>query len=69
MAVDPVTVKQLTQVEVKLTTDEDARHRTMILAFVPAIGLCLLIALILYLVTSPFSALAGWPVGDEVKAV
>ncbi len=69
MAVDPVTAKLLAQAVIKLTTDEEARHRTMILIFAPAIGLCLLISLILYLITSPFSALSGWLVGDEVKVV
>lgn len=41
--------------------------QNMILA--PVLGLLLLIAFILYLITSPFSVLSQWLIGDEVNVV
>ena len=65
MAIDPLTAKLLAQA----ATDEESRRRTLILILAPILGLLLLIAFILYLITSPFSMLSQWLVGDEVRVV
>ena len=69
MAIDPLTAKLLAQVAARAATDEESRRRTLILILAPILGLLLLIAFILYLITSPFSMLSQWLVGDEVSVV
>lgn len=69
MAIDPLTAKLLAQAAVKVATDEETRRKVFFIILAPAIALILLIALILYLITSPFSALSGWLVGDELSAI
>lgn len=69
MAVDPLTAKLIAQATVQVATNEQARKRLLMLILAPTIGILLLIALIVYLITSPFSMLAGWLVGDELAAV
>lgn len=69
MAIDPVTAKILAQVALKAASDEESHKRIFIIILAPVLFLLLLIALILYLITSPFSMLAGWLVGDEINAV
>jgi hypothetical protein len=69
MAIDPATAKLLAQAAIKVVTDGETRRRVFILILAPIIGLILLIALILYLITSPFSSLEKWLSGDEVSAV
>ena len=65
MAIDPLTAKLLAQA----ATDEESRRRMLLLILAPILGLLLLIAFILYLITSPFSMLSQWLVGDEVGVV
>ena len=69
MAVDPITAKILAQLAAQAVTDEQARKRLLIIILAPIIFLLALIALIVYLITSPFSILSGWLVGDELAAV
>ena len=69
MAIDPVTAKILAQAALKAASDEGTRKRIFIIILAPVLFFLLLIALILYLITSPFSMLAGWLVGDEINAV
>ncbi|WP_342758914.1 C39 family peptidase [Kineothrix sedimenti] len=69
MAVDPLTAKILTQIAAQAATDEQARKRLLIIILVPAVTFLMLIALILYLITSPFSVLAQWLIGDELSVV
>lgn len=69
MAVDPITAKILAQLAAQAAIDEQARKRLLCIILGPIVFLLLLIALILYLITSPFSLLAGWLVGDELAAV
>lgn len=73
MAIDPLTAKLLAQAAARAAaraaTDEESRRRTLILILAPILGLLLLIAFILYLITSPFSVLSQWLVGDEVSVV
>lgn len=69
MAIDPLTAKLLAQAAARAATDEESRRRTLILILAPILGLLLLIAFILYLITSPFSMLSQWLVGDEVSVV
>ena len=69
MAIDPVTAKILAQVALQAASYEESRKRIFIIILAPVLFLLLLIALILYLITSPFSMLAGWLVGDEINAV
>lgn len=69
MAVDPLTAKILTQIAAQAATDEQARKRLLIIILVPTVTFLMLIALILYLITSPFSVLAQWLIGDELSVV
>ena len=67
MAVDPLTAKILAKVAVQAATDSESRKRILFMILAPVLGLLLLIAFILYLITSPFSVLSQWLIGDEVK--
>lgn len=58
MAIDPLTAKLLAQAAARAATDEESRRRLLILILAPILGLLLLIAFILYLITSPFSVLS-----------
>ncbi len=49
--------------------DKESRKRLFAIIAGPVIFLLLLVALVLYLATSPLSALAGWLSGDETAAV
>lgn len=69
MAVDPLTAKILTQIAAQAATDEQARKRLLIIILGPAVALLLLIALILYILTSPLSIFAEWAMGDELAAI
>lgn len=69
MAIDPVTARILAQLAVKTATDEETRKRVFLIILAPILAVLLLIAFILYLITSPFSALSGFLVGDEVDLV
>ena len=69
MAIDPLTAKLLAQAAARAATDEESRRRTLILILSPILSLLLLIAFILYLITSPFSVLSQWLIGDEVGVV
>jgi hypothetical protein len=69
MAVDPLTAKILAQIAAQAVTDEQARKRLLIIILGPAVAVLMLIALILYLITSPFSVLAQWLIGDELTVV
>ena len=69
MAIDPLTAKLLAQAAARAATDEESRRRLLILILAPILGLLLLIAFILYLITSPFSVLSQWLAGDEVGVV
>lgn len=69
MAVDPLTAKILAQIAGQAVTDEQARKRLLIIILIPVITFIMLITLILYLITSPFSVLAQWLIGDELSVV
>ena len=69
MAIDPLTAKLLAQAAARAATHEESRRKTLILILAPILGLLLLVAFILYLITSPFSMLSQWLVGDEVNMV
>ena len=69
LAVDPVTAKILAKVAMQAATDSESRKRILFMILAPVIGLLLLIAFILYLITSPFSVLSQWLIGDEVSVV
>jgi len=69
MAVDPLTAKILVRIGAQTVTDEQMRKRLLIIILVPAVIFLILIALILYLITSPFSVLMQWLIGDELSVV
>ncbi len=69
MAVDPLTAKLLAQIAAQAVTDEQARKRLLIIILGPAVALLMLIALILYILTSPLSIFAEWAMGDELAAI
>ncbi len=66
---DPVIVKLLAEAALQAAKDKEGRKRLFALILGPVIFLLLLIALVLYIVTSPFSALADWLSGGETAAV
>lgn len=69
MAVGPLTAKILAQIAAQTVNDEQMRKRLLIIILVPVVTFFMLIALILYLVTSPFSVLTQWLIGDELSVV
>jgi hypothetical protein len=64
-----VVKKLLTKLAVDAATDTEKRRRILILIFAPIIGLLLLIAFIVYIITSPLSLLLGWLMPNEVSVV
>jgi hypothetical protein len=64
-----VVKKLLAKLAVDAATDAEKRKRMMILILAPVIGLLLLIAFIVYIITSPLSLLLGWLLPNEVKVV
>ena len=69
MAVDPITAKLLAHIAAQAATDEQARKRLLILILAPVITVLLLIAFILYLITSPLSLFASWAFGGNELAL
>lgn len=69
MAIDPATAKLIAKVAVDVVTDAEKRRRLMILILAPTIGLLLLIAFIVYIITSPLSLLMGWLLPNEVGII
>lgn len=65
MAIDPITAKILAHIAAQAATDEQARKRLLITILAPIITVLLLIAFILYLITSPLSLFASWAFGSE----
>ena len=57
MAVDPLTAKILAKVAMQAATDSESRKRILFMSLAPVLGLLLLIAFILYLITSQWSEL------------
>jgi hypothetical protein len=64
-----VVKKLLTKLAVDAAADAEKRKRILILILAPVIGLLLLIAFIVYLITSPLSLLMGWLLPNEVSVV
>jgi len=61
--------KLLAKLAVDVATDAEKRRRLLILILAPVIGLLLLVAFIVYILTSPLSFLLGWPLPNEIQAV
>lgn len=66
---NPAVIKILVEVALQVSKDEESRKKMLAIILGPVIFLLVLTALVFYLAISPFSALAGWLVGDEVEAV
>jgi len=66
---DPIIAKLLAEAALQAAKDKEGRKRLLAVILGPVIFLLLLIALVLYIVTSPFSALAAWLTGEETMAV
>lgn len=66
---DPIMAKLLAEAALQAVKDKEGRKRLLAVILGPVIFLLLLIALVLYIVTSPFSALAAWLTGEETIAV
>ena len=64
-----VAKKLLAKLAVDVATDAEKRRRLLILILAPVIGLLLLVAFIVYLLTSPLSLLMGWLLPNELKVV
>lgn len=66
---NPILVKLLAEAALQAVKDKESRNRLFTIILAPVISLLLLVAFVVYLATSPLSALTGWLVGDEVAAV
>lgn len=66
---DSILVKLLAEAALQAAKDKESRNRLLAIILGPVIFLLLLVALTMYLATSPFSALSEWLVGDEAAAV
>lgn len=66
---DPVMAKLLAEAAVQAVKDKEGRNRLFAVILGPVIFLLVLVALVVYLATSPFQVLSGWLVGDEAAAV
>jgi hypothetical protein len=69
MAIDPATAKALVTAATKVATDSETRKKVLIIILAPAIGLLLLIAMILQILTMPFAMLGEAFSGDELAQV
>ncbi|MEN3006003.1 C39 family peptidase [Dehalobacterium formicoaceticum] len=69
MAIDPATAKALATITSKVVTDSEARKKLLLIILAPTIGLLLLIAMILQILTMPFAMLGGAFAGDELAVV
>jgi len=69
MAIDPATAKLLAKAAADVVTDEEKRRRIPILILTPVIGLLLMIAFIVYIITSPLSLLTSWLLPNEVGVI
>ena len=66
---DPILVKLLAEAALQAAKDSEGKNRLLAIILGPVIFLLLLVALVMYLATSPFTALSEWLVGDEIAAV
>lgn len=66
---DPVITKLLAEAALQTAKDRESRNRLFAVILGPVIFLLVLVALVVYLATSPFAALSVWLVGDEAAAV
>lgn len=69
MALNPATVKLITQVVKKAAKDEETRKRLLILIFAPIVGILFVITLVFYIISSPFEAIAGFFKGNDLNKV
>ena len=66
---DPLTAKIITKAATTVVTDEESRKRVLVIILASVIGILLLIAMILQILTMPFGALSGAFLGDELNYV
>ncbi len=69
MAIPPAATKALAKVAIKITTDEQARNKILIPILALIIGLLLLFAMILHILTIPFALLGSMFFGNELDWV
>lgn len=62
---DPVTAKIIAQQTAKALTDEQARKRLLFLSVIPTVGILLLIAFLLYLLTNPLAIFQELILGEN----
>ncbi len=65
MAVNPTTIKLAVKVAISVLTDEDTRNKVIVVAVAPIAALVLLVSLILYILTMPFTLLQNFFIGDR----
>lgn len=66
---EPATAKFLAQLAMKVAADEQMRKRLILLITFPVVGVLLIIAMILQLLTSPLESLKIWLSPSEVPVV
>ena len=64
-----VVKKLLAKLAVDAAADAEKRRRALMAVLAPAIGLLLLIAFVVYIISSPLSLLLGWLLPNEVSVV
>lgn len=69
MAINSIAAKIAAKAAFQVITDEETRKRVFTLILAPVIGLLLLIAFIVYIITSPLSLLLGWLLPGEISVI
>ena len=69
MAIDPATAKILAKLAADIALDEEKRKKFLYIIIGITVGLLLLIALIVFIITSPLTLLLGWLLPNEIKVI
>lgn len=69
MALDPATAKAVLHVATKIVSDDEARKKALMILAIPIIGLLLIFAMILHILTMPFGFLVDSFIGDDLDFV
>ncbi len=68
-AIAAVAKKLLVSLAVDAAADTEKRRRILIFILTPVIGLLMLVAFIVYIITSPLSVFASWLLPDELRVI
>lgn len=69
MSIDPKTAATLAKFVIQIANDDEARNRALLIILAPLITVLLILAFIIYIVTSPLESIAGFFIGNELDLV